>query len=267
MRARPLLPSPLGQRRQRGRGRIVSQKGPAPPALEVVHDLERARVVRLERGRELVEQARLLSDLPGVVAGQPLQFLGGLGAWPQRRQMAVIGPQEGGEDPGIERVALRPTHPEPIAGAVHRFRVDGKDHDPMVQQEVDNPALGLLDRRPHLAPRRAPFIEPPAKLAQAVHRLRHGAAHDFRPRLVLHPHGVFSIRPIHPEVVAHRSSNTPGDVHGARHRAGTAGSPYIGPRRGHLLWNLMPFTHRAGQSPADPQSRMGLEWSSSPRAR
>src|SRR5438309_3986820 len=36
------------------------------------------------------------------------------------------------------------------------------------------------------------------------------------------------------------------------HRAGTAGSPYIGPHRGDLLSNLVPFSRGAGQSPMDP---------------
>src|SRR2546427_10073895 len=132
-----------------------------------------------------------------------------------RSQMAVIGAQARGEDPGIEGIALRPTHPESITGAVDGLRIDGKDHDAVVQQEVDDATLRLLDRRPQLPLRRAPFVEPAAEFGEAVHRVRHGAAQDLRSRLVLDPHRVFGIRPIHSEVVAHRSSKTPG--RGARH--------------------------------------------------
>src|SRR5712691_1318308 len=119
--------------------------------------------------------------------------------------MAMIGAQEAGEDPRIEGVTLRPAHPKAIARAVNRFRVNRKDHDPVIEQEVDDSAVRLLDRCPHLPPGGAPFIEPAAELRQTVHRLRHRASHDLPPRFVLDPDGMFGIRLVHSEVVAHRS--------------------------------------------------------------
>jgi len=70
--------------------------------LQIVAQLQRARIVRLERGRELIQQPRLLADLAGIVAREALELLRRLGARPQRTQMVVIRPEERGQDPRIE---------------------------------------------------------------------------------------------------------------------------------------------------------------------
>jgi len=115
-----------------------------PFGLELVTDLERPRVVGLERRRQLIEQPRLVSDVACVVAGQPSQLLSGFGAWAQRGQMIVVGAEKRGEHPGIKRIALGAADPEPVPRSVQGLGVDWEHHHSVVQQEVDDPAPGLL---------------------------------------------------------------------------------------------------------------------------
>src|SRR5258708_34965152 len=118
MAARPPLPPPLGQRGQRGRGRIRAQEVPAPAALEVVDDLERARIIRLERGGELIEQARLLPHVAGGVAGAALWVPGGPGGPAPGGPEGRVGAGGPGGGPRAEGLRPCPPHPEPAPRAV-----------------------------------------------------------------------------------------------------------------------------------------------------
>jgi hypothetical protein len=76
----------------------------------------------------------------------------------------------------------------------------------MVEQNIDHPALGPLDRRPQLDPLRAPLVQLAAPLAQALRRVRHRAQGDLRPALIDDPDRMRLIRPVDSQVVAHLSS-------------------------------------------------------------
>ena len=194
-----------------------------------------ARIVRLERGRQLVDQARLLADLPLAVLREELEFLGRLRARLQGSQVRVIRAEELGQHPGVKRITLRPALPKPIPGPVQRLGVHRVDHDAMVEQEIHHPAVGPLNRRPELEPLRPPLVQLPAPLAQALRGVRHRARGELRPALIHHPDRMRLIRPIDSEVVAH----SPSSFFWRRGRgAGTAGWPYTGPPEDHFLWNL-----------------------------
>ena len=206
MRARPPLPLAFRQRGHGLRRRIGLQELPRQRARQL-GDLERPRIVRLQRGRQLVDQAGLLPDLPLVVLGEEFELLGRLRARLQGAEVRVIRAQEVGQHPRVERITLRPTLPKPIPGPVQRLGIHGIDHHAMVEQEIHHPAVGPLDRRPQLDPLRAPLVQLPAPLAQALRRVRHRARGDLRPALIHDPDGMRLIRPIDSEVVAHSSSS------------------------------------------------------------
>src|SRR5206468_11891983 len=98
--------------------------------------------------------------------------------------------------------------------------------DSVVEQEVHDPAVRFLNGRPQLASLGAALVQPPPPLGEPLGGLRQAATHHLAARLVLDPHGVFRVRPIHPDVVAHAtyflSDEGPG--------ASTASSPCSGPR-------------------------------------
>src|SRR2546429_7111283 len=78
----------------------------------------------------------------------------------------MIRAEEVGQHPGVERIILRSTLPKPIPGPVQRLGIHGIDHDAMVEQKIDHPALGPLDRRPQLDPLSAPLVQLAAPLAR-----------------------------------------------------------------------------------------------------
>src|SRR4029453_13265580 len=69
------------------------------------------------------------------------------------------------------------------------------------------PAVGPLDRGPEFDALRAPLVQLPAPLAQALRRVRHRAGSDLHSALIHDPDGVRLICPIHSEVIAHSSSS------------------------------------------------------------
>src|SRR6516165_1447935 len=234
MGARPPLPLAL---REAGHGIwrwIGLQELPRQDRRQLGH-LQAPRVVRLERIRQLVDQARLLPDLPLAVLRKELELLGRFRARLQGLQTWMIRAQEVGQHSGVKGIALRPPLAKPIPGPVQRLRVHRVDHDAMVEQEVHDPALGPLNGRPELEPLRSPLVQLPAPLDHPLRRVRHRARGDLRPALIPDPDRMRLIRPIDSEVVAH----SPLPPFGRRGRgAGTAGSPYTGPPGDHFLWNL-----------------------------
>jgi len=106
----------------------------------------------------------------------------------------------------------------------------------MVEQEVDDVAIGPLNRGPQFDSLRAPLLQFPAPLAQTLGGVWHRVPGHFRPALIHDPHRMRLFRPIHADVVTHSSS-----VFWRRLTAGAwerPGSPYTGPLRGHFLLNL-----------------------------
>src|SRR6516164_2023422 len=196
-------------------------------------------MLRLEGGRELVDQARLLPNLPLAVLREELELLGGVRARLQGPQARVIRAQEVGQHPGVKRIALRRTLAKPVPGPVQRLGIHRVDHDAMVEQEIHHPALGPLNRGPELEPLRSPLVQLPAPPAQALRGVRHRARGDLRPALIPHPHRVGLIRPVDAQIVAHGSFtlwHVPSScwpVSGPG--AGTAGYPYTGPPGDHFL--------------------------------
>ena len=73
-------------------------------------------MLRLERIRQLVDQARLLADLPLAVFREELELLGRFRARLQGPEARMIRAEEVGQPPGIKRVTLRPTLAKPIPG-------------------------------------------------------------------------------------------------------------------------------------------------------
>src|SRR3989441_8901036 len=121
-----------------------------------------------------------------MVAREPLELLSRLGAGPQRRQMAMICPQERRQDARVERITLCAAYPEAIPRPVEGLGVHWEHEDAMVQQKVDDAALRFLDRGPELDALGPPFVEPPPPLAQPLRRVRHDPPHDLSGVLVLH---------------------------------------------------------------------------------
>src|SRR4030095_8371736 len=76
MRPRPPLPRSFGETGQTLRGRIGLQELLRQRRRQL-RDLQGPRIVRLEGIRELVDQPRLLPDLPLVVFGEKFELLGG----------------------------------------------------------------------------------------------------------------------------------------------------------------------------------------------
>ena len=129
---RPREPLPLRgfDARGRRRGRPAFQKGRRPRGREVPTDLERARIVLLQRGGQLIEQPGLQVDLMPVVAGQPLQFLGCLRTGPQGPQLLMITPQKQRQHACVERITLARPDAKPIARAIQTLGVDRVHHSP-----------------------------------------------------------------------------------------------------------------------------------------
>src|SRR6516164_7112648 len=199
-------------------------------------------MLRLEGGRELVDQARLLPNLPLAVLRQELELLGGVRARLEGPQARVIRAEEVGQHPGVKRIALRRTLAKPIPGPVQRLGIHRVDQDAMVEQEIHHPALGPLNRGPELEPVRPPLVQLPAPLAQALRGVRHRARGDLRPALIHHPDRMGLICPVDAEIVAHGSFtlwHVPSSFWPMSGRgAGTAGCPYTGPPGDHFLSNL-----------------------------
>ncbi len=220
--ARPPLPLACGQRSQGLRRRIGLQELPRQGRRQL-GDLECPRIVRLQRGRQLVDQAGLLADVPLAVLREQLEFLGRVRARLQGLEVAVICAQEVGQHPRVKRVTLRPTLSEPIPGPVQRLGIHGVDYDAMVEQEIHHPPVRPLDRRPPLDPLRAPLVQFPAPFAEARRRMRHGAHGDLRPALIDDPDRMRLIRPIDAHVVAHSSTSF-----GAMHAELRSGNGQVG---------------------------------------
>ena len=230
VRLRPPLPLPLGQRHQRRGGRIRLQEGGGEGRRQLRH-VQRPRIVGLQRRRQLVHQPRLRAHLALIVLGQQLQLLRRLRARLQRLQVGVIRPQKARQHPGIEQVVLGPALAEPIPCPVQGLGIDRVHPHAMVQQHVHHPTLRPLDRRPQHDALRAPFVQLPPPLTEPHGAMRHHARADPLPLLVLDPHRMLFIRPVHSDVVTH------GRASFARRsglRAGTAGCPYTGPQSGPL---------------------------------
>ena len=205
MGARPPLPLTFRQRGQGLRRRIGLQELPGQRRRQLGH-LQASRIVRLERGCQLVDQARLLPDLPLVVVREKFELLGRFRARPQGVELGVIRAQEVGQHPCVKWITLGPTLPEPIPSPVQRLGIHRIHDHAMVEQEVHHPALGALNRRPQLSPLRPPFVQLAAPLAQALRRVRHRAHGHLRPALIDDPDRMCLIRPIDAKVVAHSSS-------------------------------------------------------------
>jgi hypothetical protein len=60
-----------------------------------------------------------------VVLRENLEFLGRLGTRLPGAQADVIGAEEVGQHPGVERIVLRSTLPKPIPGPVQRLGFTG----------------------------------------------------------------------------------------------------------------------------------------------
>src|SRR5262249_16322013 len=103
----------------------------------------------------------------------------------------------------VERVPLGPPRPKPSPSLVPGFGIPWVVHDAMVKQEIHDPALGPLNRRPQLDPLGSPFVELAAPLAQARRRVRHRPARDLRPLLIHRPDRMRLIGPVDAQVVAH----------------------------------------------------------------
>jgi tetratricopeptide (TPR) repeat protein len=160
LRARPPLPLAFRQRGQRRRRRIGGQERPGQCARHL-RDLERPRVVRLQCGRQLVDQAGLLADVPLTIFGEQFQLLGPLRARLQGPEVRMIRAQEVGQHARVERVTLGAALPKAIPGAVERLRIHGINHHAMVEQEIHHPAVGPLNRRPQGDALGAPLVQLP----------------------------------------------------------------------------------------------------------
>src|SRR2546422_11049526 len=87
--------------------------------------LERPWIVGFQRSRQLVDQARLLPDMPAVVLREVLELLGHLRARLQGLEVPVIRAEEVGQHPRVKRVTLGRTGPKPIPGPVQRLGIHG----------------------------------------------------------------------------------------------------------------------------------------------
>ena len=199
MRACPPLPLTFRQCGHRRRRRIGRQELPRQRARHL-GDLERPRVVRLQRGGQLVDQAGLLADVPLTIFGEEFKLLGRFRARQQGAEVRMIRAQEVGQHSRVKRVTLGAALPKAIPGAVERLGIHGIDHHAMVEQKIHHPAVRPLDRGPEVDALRAPLV-------QALRRVRHRARGDLRPALIHNPDGMRLIRPIHSEVIAHSSSS------------------------------------------------------------
>ena len=119
----------------------------------------------------------------------------------------MIRAQEVGQHARVERVTLGAALSKAIPGAVERLGIHGIDDHAMVEQQIYDPAVGPLDRGPEFDALRAPLVQLPAPLAQALRRVRHRAGSDLHSALIHDPDGVRLICPIHSEVIAHSSSS------------------------------------------------------------
>src|SRR4029453_6399041 len=92
----------------------------------------------------------------------------------------------------------------------------------MLQQEIHDPALGPLNRRPQLDPLALPFVAFAAPFALARRRVGHRPARALRRRLVHNPDRMRLIGPVDAQVVAH--SAPLGWSHRAPHRESVNGT-------------------------------------------
>ena len=206
MRARPPLPPAFRQRGQGRRRRIGRQELPCQRARHL-GDLERPRVIFLQRGGQLIDQAGLLTDVPLTIFGEQFKLLGRLRTRLHGSEVRMIRAQEVGQHSRVEWVTLSSALPKAVPGSVERLGIHGIDHHAMVEQNIDHPAVWPFDRGPEVDALRTPLVQFPAPLAQPLGRVRHRARGDLRPALVHDPDGVRLIRPIHSHVVAHSSSS------------------------------------------------------------
>jgi len=119
----------------------------------------------------------------------------------------MIGAQEVGQHPRVERIALGAALAKAIPGPIERLGIHRIDHHAMVEQKIHHPAVGPLDRSPEVDALRVPLVQFSAPLAQALRRVRHRARGDLHPALIHDPDGVRLIRPIDSEVIEHSSSS------------------------------------------------------------
>jgi hypothetical protein len=187
-------------------GRVAGQEGLRPACGEVLTQLERAGVVLLQGGGELIEQTCLQVDLATVVAGEALEFLGHLRVGAQGAQLEMITPQEEGQDLRVEGVTLGAADAEAIARPIQALGVDGVDDDPVIQQEVDDPPMGPLDGGPELYTLGLALPQPPGPLAPGRDRMGDSAAQHPVTRIIDDPHRILLVCPVHTDVVTHGSS-------------------------------------------------------------
>ncbi len=160
--------------RQRGRGdwhQDRPQETSRPRAVVSIDDLQAPRMVRLQRCRQLVDQARLL---PISAAGQSsverLELLGRQPSSAARRAGAAVDPCAESRPAPARRGtnALFATLCRIDPGPIQRLAIDGMDHDAMVEQEIKPPGPRPLDRRPQLDPRARPLVQLAARLARSA---------------------------------------------------------------------------------------------------
>src|SRR4029453_4820727 len=113
---------------------------------------------------------------------------------------------------------------------IERLGIHGIDHHAMIEQKIDHPAVGPLDRGPEVDALRTPLVQLPAPLLQALGRVRPRARRELRPALIHDPDGVRLIRPIHAEAITHWASSF-GAMH-SRPRSGTGEGGFIPALRG-----------------------------------
>jgi hypothetical protein len=116
----------------------------------------------------------------------------------------MIAAQEAGQDLGIEGITLRAADPEAIAGPVQALGVDGVDDDAMIQQVVNDAAMGPLDGRPELDAVGLALPQPPPPFSQAGDGQGDSATHHLVADVIDNPDGCVLVCPVHTDVVAHK---------------------------------------------------------------
>jgi hypothetical protein len=116
--------------------------------------------------------------------------------------MNVIGSKKFRQHVSVKGITLGLAHAKAISGPIQSLGVNRIDHHSVVQKKIDDSSLGLLNGRPKLYLFSLTFMEPTAKLAQALGTLLNLHLGYFFALGIADPYLVKFICPIHTPIIS-----------------------------------------------------------------
>ena len=194
-----------------GRG-VRLQKHEGAALLQLGKQVQSGRVVLLEAGGQLVDQALLRLDQCILIAGERFQLGHGGTIWLQAAQLGQVQATDLGQQMRVNLIGLGSRRSAQLIG---RLGGDGIDRDPSFQQERGEPAMVGFDNTRQVLRRSRNAQQKLFQLVQACVAVRKAPRSHALARFIQHLHVMMGVRPIQANVAHTRASlsaQTPGDV-------------------------------------------------------